>query len=306
MGSSGSKSKPKQQDHVKVSKVAGYVKLEEDLDSSGDADDGKTPPTKLRKPLRNEDTQDPKQDRLNVKNSIADIHADNCSNADSQTAENESNDTEDPELKKDTMSLSMTTQVSPKSINSPREEDLVKCQPNSSDKPAHPLEKVNHLIKRKSGDSAELGAIVDGKLGSKDEVRKHLEEQGLITEKSASVIGEGILGELREVGILRPHNPTDETVYILSDIENKRRLPPRLPILPVAERSLPNRLLEMRFGCTEKDVTASKFDENEREMLAPNVINQQSSNSSSLNDASKKRPSDIVALKIKFMNLDMM
>lgn len=298
MGSIGSKSKQSQMQKgcVKVIKVAGYKQLDE----SGSASEGETPVnigTPKSKKLSND------QIRNSVGACESQDQGDGRTTSDALRLSSDTNITDELETTTESLSTSLITQVSPKTAD--KQNFTERSVGVAETAETNPLSKVNPLLKRKpSGAVVELGAISGGRLGTKHDVRKHLEQQGLLGIKNTTAIGEGIMGELREIGILKPNMISDDGLRRMSE-EPKSRLPLRLTQLPVTESTFPHKVLERKFGRDKSNDEGVIKIENTEECV------RLLENSGAVDDIPREpleevtKPSDVTALKIKVLNLDL-
>ena len=305
MGSSVSKTNKNQklkECSEKGVKEVNYRKLHEDSDSC--SDDEKIA-VKTRKPRRKDKRKSAETVRLRTPLP----ETDELSTGDAiQVDQVNTIDLEDVEEGEEALSLSMTTQVSPKCYEALQEVDSDDDRSESPLKP-HLFPKVSNRAKRKNAMTAELCPLSDGRLGNKRDVRKHLEKQGLLKAKNAEAIGEGIMGELRGVGIIKAIHSTDDTAFILPDANNKRRLPSRLPILPVARGSLSTRIVEKKFELHKQkdEPTIAKPIHDAIGLFPSNVEDPSSAENTATNDDMKlKTAFEINKLKIKLANIELM
>lgn len=136
---------------------------------------------------------------------------------------------------KHSKTLSLTTQVSPKSTTTTDGDDVGSISTLSSmlENPLLKRSNIdNPLIKRSDGELRPVGPVHPWKLGKdKNQVRLELEETGLLQstkyEKyppNIDPMEEGIIGDLRSIGII-----SNSSAYNGQQItESKRKLPPRL------------------------------------------------------------------------------
>jgi len=176
-------------------------------------------------------------------------------------------------------SLSMTTQVSPKHAIPVTDGDKLEDEKNPLD--FQVLPKKPHMGLR------ELKTITNGRLlGDGAKIRRELQEQGLLTEANTAANSEGIIGELRGVGIL-PEGKAAVCGTNDGEVETRRRLPARLTHLPATQTSLPARLKQLKFS-----------DKMGADDMVPMVAQDKS-------EGQGVEPhSDTTALKLKIVNLE--
>ena len=207
MGVIGSKCKSK----VDVTDIGEYVKYER-LNNAPDDDHGKNKEARERKKVHSESIElrnDSSWDAVYT----GVRHTGEC---------------------KHSKSLSLTTQVSPKSPKSTAttDGDDVQSVSTLTSMLENPLLKRvkpdNPLYKRADGELRPVGPVHPWKLGKdKNQVRLELEEKGLIKTKTAE---EEIIGNLRNVGIIR-HDTINDNMGVTNELT--RRLPARLAHLPI-------------------------------------------------------------------------
>lgn len=132
---------------------------------------------------------------------------------------------------KHSKSLSLTTQVSPKSTTTTDGDDVQSVSTLTSMLENPLLKRVkpdSPLYRRADGELRPVGPVHPWKLGKdKNQVRLELEEKGLIKNKTAE---EEIIGDLRNVGIIS-HNTSNDSISLSNELN--RRLPARLAHLPL-------------------------------------------------------------------------
>lgn len=304
MGSGGSKSK-KQQENVRVVKVAGYKKLADESDSCSGVD---TSPAKTEQPEQNEQilmSKDRETRKQPHQSRSPTTDSDNLSIGDTLFVRQESPERLYKKPPKHPSSLTkLLASKQQENCVSP-DGSIVEREPDPE--MAKPWSRTNPLLKRKVNIYPRLGALSTGKLGTKEDVRRHLERQGLLTEKSSSVIREGIIGELREVGILKSNSSEEAEIaeFKWSSVEPKRRLPPRLAQLPVTEKSLPSKLRERKFGQLETEIDKHSHDTDATDTPLLPQTGEADENVAKI-EVKDTTPSKVTALKVKVMNLEIM